>query len=106
MGAGIVDKQQIALLNFRQLPVNGKLIVIFTQAAYYVVHLGRFRIFFTQHRDVVIRTVHGRAHQVGCAGVHPDIFLVDVFFVDSPGHQGTVRRQHETSHFRKKADVA
>ena len=47
-------------------------------------------MFLAQHGDVVVSAVHGRAHQVGCAGIQTDVFLIDVLLVDGRGHQRAV----------------
>ena len=46
---------------------------------------------------MVVGPIHGGPHQVGCAGVHPDVLLVDVLLVGGPGDQTAVGRQQEAA---------
>ena len=55
---------------------------------------------------MVVGAVHGRPHQVGGAGVHADVLLVDVLFVDGPGHQMAIGPQHEPAQLRTDGHVA
>ncbi|MPN50813.1 hypothetical protein SDC9_198452 [bioreactor metagenome] len=55
---------------------------------------------------MVIRTVHGRTHEIGRTGVHSDIFLVDMLFMDGGGHKAAVRPKHETAQFGIDSHIA
>ena len=90
-----MDDQQVANLNLGQHPVHGELVAVFAQRAGYVVLVVAGGGLFAHHGDVVIGPVDGGAHQVGGAGVHPDILLVDVLLVERPGDQVAVGGQHE-----------
>ena len=65
-----------------QHPVHRKFVVVLAQAAHHVVCVVAGGVLLAQHRNVVVGPVHGRAHQVGRAGVQTDVLLVDVLFVD------------------------
>ena len=67
---------------FGQHPVDGKLVVVLAQAADHIVLVVAGSVLLAQHGDVVVGAVHGRAHQVGGTGVHTDILLINVLFVD------------------------
>ena len=41
------------------------------------------RILFSENRNVVISTIHGRTHEIDSTGIHADIFLVGVLFMES-----------------------
>ena len=56
--------------------------------------------------DVVVGAVDGGAHQVGGAGVHTDILLVDVLLVEDPGDQVAVGGQHEPAQLGAQGHVA
>ena len=62
-------------------------------------------VFLAQHRDVVVRAVHGRAHQVGGAGVDTDILFIDMLFVQHRRHQRAVGRQHVAAHLGKQRHI-
>ena len=55
--------------------------------------------------DVVVRAVHGGAHQVGGAGVHADIVLVDFLFMHRVGHQPAVGPGHIAAQLRLDGDM-
>ena len=64
-----MNNQVIPHIHFGKHPVYSKLIVIFTKRPCHIVHMVARLIFLAQHGDVVVSAVHGRAHQVGCAGI-------------------------------------
>ena len=106
MCAGIVDKQYITFFNFRHHPVNGELIVVFTQTAGDVILMVTRLIFFAQNRNMMVRTIHSRTHQIGCAGIHTDILFVDVFFVKYRCDQPAIRCQHIPAHLGKQGHIS
>ena len=106
VGAGVVDVEQVALVDLRQHPVNGELIVVLAQAAYYVILVVAGGMLLAHDRDMVIRAVHGGAHQVGGAGVHADVFLIGVLLMGGGGHQRAVGRQHKPTHFGKQLHIS
>ena len=55
---------------------------------------------------MVVGPVDGRAHQVGGAGVHADILLVDVLLVEHPSHQMSVGGQHEAAQLGADGHIA
>ena len=63
-------------------------------------------VFLAQHRDVMVRAVHRRAHQVAGAGVHADVLLVGVLLVAGGRHQRAVGAEHEAAQLRADAHVA
>ena len=62
-------------------------------------------VLLAQHRDVMVGAIHGRAHQVGCAGIHTDVLLVDVLFVQHRRDQAAVRSQHITAHLGEERHI-
>ena len=82
-------------LNLRQFPVNGKFIIVFTQRPCHIIGVVTGRILLTQHCDMMVRAVHGRAHQVHCAGIHADVLLMGVLLMNHLRHQMPVRSHHE-----------
>ena len=54
-------------------------------------------VLFAHHGDMVVGPVHGRTHQVAGTGIHADVLLIDVLFVDGPGDQMSVRTGHEAA---------
>ena len=63
-------------------------------------------ILLPQDRDVMIRPVHCRPHQVYGAGVHADVLFVNVLLVNSPDYKPAVRRQHKTPQFGIDGNIA
>ncbi len=63
-------------------------------------------IFLAQNRDMMICPVHGRAHQVGGAGVDSDIVFISLFFMQDFGDQMPVGTQHETAAFSINGDIS
>ena len=68
VGTGVMDGDNIADVNLRQAPFNGKLIVIFAQTAGDIINVVQNGIFLTQHGDVVVGTAmisqnHSRVQQ-------------------------------------------
>ena len=96
---GIMDDQQIADVDARQYPVDGKLVIVLTQTADNVVLVVAGRVLLAHDRDMVIRPVHGRTHQVTCAGICADVLLIDVLCVDRARHEMTVRCEHKAAEF-------
>ena len=97
VGAGVVDHQQIADIDLGQHPVHSELVAVLTQGAGDVVLVVAGGVLLARDGDVVVGPVDGRAHQVGSAGIHADILLVDVLFVDSPGHKAAIGPHHEAA---------
>ena len=54
----------------------------------------------------MVGPVHGRAHQVGGAGVQTDVFLINVLFVDGRCHQRAVGAGGEAAHLGKDGHIA
>ncbi len=94
MRTRVVNHEQVAHVDMRQLAVDGELVVVLAQVARDVVGVrdsccglvGATRL--AHHRNVVVGAVHGRTNEVDGACVHADIVLVDVLLVD-----GLVTRQ-------------
>ena len=97
VGAGVVDHQQIADLHLRQHPVHRELVAVLAQRTSDVVLVVTGLVLLAHDRNVVVGPVNGRAHQVGGAGIHAHIVLVDVLHVQHPGHQVAVGSQHEAA---------
>ena len=49
---------------------------------------------------MMVSPIHGRSHQVHSAGIHADVFLVGVLFMNGSCDQPSVRPQHEASKLR------
>lgn len=104
--ARVVDDQRVAYLHLRQHPVYGELVVVLTQRAGDVVAVVALGAFLARHGYVVVRAVHGRAHEVAGGGVHADVVLVYVLHVQHLGHQAAVGSQHEAAHLGVDLHVA
>ena len=86
MGSGVVDEQEISHLDLWQHPVHRKLIVVLAEGAGHIILMVAGGVLLSHDRNMVVSAVHGRAHQVHRTGVHADIFLIGMLFVDGPGH--------------------
>ena len=92
MGAGVVDDQQVSpmsILGSIRSMANLSLFSHRPPATSYLWSQGASLL--AHDGDVVIGAVHGRAHQVGGAGVHADVLLISVLFVDGLGDQRSRR---------------
>ena len=92
--ARVVDGHQVADLDLGQRAVHGELVVVLAQGARDVVDVVAGRVLLAQDRDVVVRAVHGRAHEVGRAGVQAHVLLVRVLDVQHAGDEGAVGAGH------------
>ena len=101
-----MDDQQITDVNARQHPVDGKLVIVLTQTANDIVLVVAGRVLLAHDRNVVIRPVHGRTHQVTCAGIRADVLLIYVLCVDRARHEMTVRREHKSAEFAVQRHIA
>ena len=90
MRSGIVDHQNVAHVDLRKIPVNRKFVVIFAQRTCHVIFVVTGFIFLTHDRNMVIGAIHSRTHQVYGTGVHTDVLLVDVFFMDCSSYKAAV----------------
>ena len=106
VGACGVNEEVVAHVDLGKRAVNGKLVAVLAQAAHHVVDVVAGRVLLAEHAHVVIGAVDGRAHEVGGAGVHADIFLVDMLLMDGLGDEGAEGRKHETAHLGEDGDVA
>ena len=64
------------------------------------------RALLAHDRDMMVRSVHGRAHQVAGAGVRADILLVDMLFMDRACHEMAIRCEHEAAELRVQRHIA
>ena len=94
-----MDKEQIAHFNFRKHTVNGKFVVVFTQAAGYVIFVVAGSIFFAHYSNVMIGTINCRTHQVSCASVKTNVFFVGMFFMNCFSNKSTIGSQHKATQF-------
>ena len=106
VGTGVMDKEKVAAVDLGKLPVNGKLVVVLAQRADNVVGVIADGVLLAENRDVVIGTVHGGTHEVGCAGVNADVFLVNMFGVDGTCYECAVGSEHKASHLSIDCDIA
>ena len=81
--ACVVDDQDVAVVDFRQAAVDGEFIAVFAERTGDVIDVVFRCIFLAHDRDVMVRAVHARTHEVGHAGIDADVFLPDVFVMDS-----------------------
>ena len=82
VGSRIMDNNQVSDINLRQFPVNGKFIIILAKRTCHIIYVIAWGIFFTGHCDMMIRTLHGRTHQIAGTGIQTDIFFVNMFFMN------------------------
>ena len=87
MCAGIMNKEQVTDINFRQHSVYGKFIVVFAQATGYVILMVAGSVFLAHNSNMMIGTIDSGTHQVSSAGITTDIFFVDMLLVDSGSYQ-------------------
>ena len=106
MRACVVDDEQVAHVDAGQRPVDGELVVVLAQAAGHVIDVVAGRVLLAHDGDVMVRAVHGRAHEVRGAGVHADVFLIDVLVVQAAGDEHAVRGEHEAAQLRIDGHVA
>ena len=100
-----MDKEVVALLQCRQLTVNGKLVVVLAERAGHIVGFLAGRVLLAQDGDVMVCPVHRRTHQVDGAGIHTGIVLVGLLEVDHLGHQRAVGCQHEAAQLCEDPDL-
>ena len=97
MSPRIVDGEIVSHLDLGKHPVDGELVVVFTQRAGYVVLVIAGLIFFSQHGDMMVCAVHGGTHQVYSAGVAAQVFLMGMLFMNHLCDQMSVGSHHETA---------
>ena len=78
----IMNCQNISHINLWKHTVNGKFIIILTQRTCHIVFVIAWFILLTKDCNMMICTIHSRAHQVDCTCINTDIFLVGVFLMD------------------------
>ena len=112
MRAGVVDHEQVAHIDLRQLTVDGELVVVLAQVARDVVRVRDRRrglvgtTGLAHHRNVVVSAIHGRTNEVDGTCVHADIVLVDPLFVDGLGDQASVGAHHKAAHLGADRHIA
>ena len=112
MCAGVVNHEQVAHVDLRQLTVDGELVVVLTQVARDIVRVRDGGCGFvrtarlTHYRDVVVGAIHGRANEIDGACVDADIVLVNLLFVDGLGDQASVGAHHKAAHLGADCHVA
>ena len=95
-----MDHKDVAYVNLWKHPVDGELVIVLAQRSGDIVFVVARCVFFPHHSDMVVRSVHGRAHQIDGTGVHADILFVGMFFVNRFCHKTSVRSHHKSSKFR------
>ena len=105
MCAGIVNCDIVTDVNLRQHPVNGKFVVVLTQRTGHVILMIAGFVLLAQYGDVMVRTIHGRTHQVHSAGIHTDVFLVCMLLMDDLGYQMSVRCHHVAAKLRINCNI-
>ena len=112
MRAGVVDHEQVAHVDLRQLTVDGELVVVFAQVARDVVRVrDRHRGLvgttgLAHHRNVVVSAIHGRTNEVDGTCIHADIVLVDPLFVNGLSDQAPVGAHHKAAHLGADRHIA
>ena len=91
MRAGIVDGDDIAQFDLRQRAGDGEFIIVFAQRTHHIIDVIGGGVLPAQHRDVVVGAVHRGTHEIYRARVEPDVFAVDVLFMNRRGDQKPVR---------------
>ena len=91
MGPYIVDDEQITRLQWWELTIDGKLIVVLAERAYEIVALTRYHMLFTEHADLVVRTIHTWAHQVGHGCVEASVVAIGMLQMAHMGQEIAVR---------------
>ena len=104
MGTSIVNDQRIANLTDRQLPLDGKFVVVFTEAADHIDNLRRS--FWPIHiGNMMIGSIHSRTQEIDRRSIHPQIGPIGLLFVSHLGHQETERSQHKTPQLSENLDL-
>ena len=102
----VVDDNAVADVDLRQLAVDGKLIVVLAERARDVVDVVARFVLLARDRDVMVSAVHGRAHEVGHAGVEADVVLVGLLLVDSRRDEPASRARDGAAALRHHGDIA
>ena len=102
----IVDDHAVADVNLWQLAVDGELIVVLAERARDVVRVVAGLVLLAGDRDVVVGAVHGRAHEVGHAGVEADVVLVGFLLVDCRRDEPASRARDGAAALGHHGDVA
>ena len=106
MRAGVVNIKQIAAFDFGQHTVDCEFIIVFAKRAGHVIFVVTRRVFFAHNGNMMIGAVHRRTHQIDRAGVHADIFLVGMFFVNGSCDKRTVRPHHKPAELGVNGNIA
>ena len=105
MGPRVVDDQEVPRLQGGQRPVHGEFVAVLAQGAGDVHRLGAGDVLLPGGGDVMVGPVDGGTHQVGGAGVHSHVLLVDVLEVQHPGHQTAVGTGHKAPQLAAQAHI-
>ena len=92
-----MNNQVITLIYLRKFSVNCKFVIILTQRTCNIIYMILWSILFTKNSYVMICSIHGRSHKICCTGINTDIFLVNVFLMNSFGNKMSIWCQHESS---------
>ena len=101
-----MDINDIPDLDLGQHAVDGKLIIVLAQAAGDIVLMVAGGVLLAQHGNMVVGAVHGRAHQVGGAGIHADVLLIDMLLMQHGRDKRTVGCQHKAAHLGENRHIA
>ena len=77
-----------------------------TERAGHIIGVIAGRVLLSHDSDMVISAVHGRAHQVYCAGVYADILFIGMLFMNGLCHQTAVGAHHKAAELRINRHVA
>ena len=98
--ACIVNGKNVANLDFWQITLDSKFVVVFAKRASYVVHMVAWLIFLAQHGNVMISAVHSRTHKIVHTCIAANVFAECMFQVTNCRYQISVRTGNETSRFQ------
>ncbi len=84
-------------LNSWKLSIYSEFIIILTQAPCDIIGILTRFILLAKHSDMVIRSIHRRAHKIHCTCIQANIFLISVLFVDRLRNQVPIRSKHISS---------
>ena len=95
----IVDEEIVPLLDPGKLPVHCEFITVLAQRAGYIIQIIAGLVLLAEHRNMMVRAVDCRTHQIRRAGVCSNIFFVNMFLMNCLRHQGAVRSHHIAAEF-------
>ena len=102
----IMNHKNISHINLRKHTVNCKFVIILTKGTCHIIFVITRHIFFSHDCNMVICTIHSRTHQIYCACIYPNIFLMGVFLMNCFCYKAAIRSQHKSSKFCIKSYIS